>query len=111
MNKAAGRHQQWSAGSGKNRLAINQLQQQRWVDEATVDVVPEALLARLHDRPRTPVTDVVSRIIEERGGDDLVLEGRRQLLDLAPQHGWTVVDATDCDAALAALSEAVAARP
>jgi enterochelin esterase-like enzyme len=37
VNKAAGRHQQWSAGSGKNRLAINQLQQQRWVDEATVD--------------------------------------------------------------------------
>ena len=60
-----------------------------------LDVAPEALLARLHGRPRTPVTDVVSRIIEERGGDDLVLEGRRQLLDLAPQHGWTVVDATD----------------
>ena len=37
MNKATGRHQQWSAGSGKNRLAINQLQQHRWVDEATVD--------------------------------------------------------------------------
>jgi enterochelin esterase-like enzyme len=37
VNKAAGRSQQWSAGSGKNRLAINQLQQQRWVDEATVD--------------------------------------------------------------------------
>ena len=76
-----------------------------------LDVAPEVLLPRLHERPRTPVTDVVSRIIEERGGDDLVLEGRRQLLDLARQHGWTVVDATDCDAALAALSEAVAARP
>jgi enterochelin esterase-like enzyme len=37
VNKAAGRSQQWSAGSGKNRLAINQLQQQRWVDEATLD--------------------------------------------------------------------------
>jgi predicted kinase len=74
-----------------------------------LDVAPEELLARLHDRPRTPVTDVVSRIIEERGGDDLVLEGRRRLLDLAPQHGWTVVDATDCDAALAALPDVVAA--
>ena len=74
-----------------------------------LDVAPEALLPRLHGRPRTPVTDVVSRIIEERGGDDLVLEGRRQLLDLAPQHGWTVVDATYRDAALAALSDVVAA--
>ena len=37
MNKAAGRHHHWSAGSGTNRLAINQLQQQGPVDEATVD--------------------------------------------------------------------------
>jgi enterochelin esterase-like enzyme len=37
VNKAAGRHHHWSAGSGTNRLAINQLQQQGWVDEATVD--------------------------------------------------------------------------
>ena len=64
---------------------------------------PELLLPRLHGRAGTPVNAVVSRIIEERGGDELVLEGRRQLLDLAPLRGWTVVDATDLDAALAAL--------
>ena len=75
-----------------------------------LDVAPEVLLPRLHERPRTPVTDVVSRIIEERGGDDLVLEGRCQLLDLARQHGWTVVDATDRDGALATLSDVVVAR-
>ena len=40
----------------------------------------------------------------------LVLEGRCQLLDLAPQHGWTVVDATEAEATLAALSDLVAAR-
>jgi hypothetical protein len=32
-----GRSQYWSAGSGDNRLAINQLQQQDAVDEAAVD--------------------------------------------------------------------------
>jgi predicted kinase len=74
-----------------------------------LDVAPETLLSRLRGRPRTPVNDVVARIIEERGGDDLVLEGRCQLLDLAPQHGWTVVDATDHDATLAGLSDLVAA--
>jgi enterochelin esterase-like enzyme len=37
VNKAAGRHHHWSAGSGTNRLAINQLQQQGWADESTVD--------------------------------------------------------------------------
>jgi predicted kinase len=72
-----------------------------------LDVAPETLLARLHGRPVTPVSSVVSRIIEERGGDELVLEGRRQLLELAPEHGWTVVDTTDRDAALAALARAV----
>ena len=72
-----------------------------------LDVAPETLLARLHARPVTPVSSVVSRIIEERGGDELVLEGRRQLLELAPEHGWTVVDTTDRDAALAALARAV----
>ena len=75
-----------------------------------LDVAPDVLLPRLHGRPRTPVTDVVARIIEERGGDDLVLEGRRQLLALARQHGWAVVDATARDAALATLSDLVAAR-
>ena len=69
-----------------------------------LDVAPDVLLPRLHGRPQTTVTDVVARIIEERGGDDLVLEGRRQLLDLARQHGWDLVDATEHDAALAALS-------
>ncbi len=47
---------------------------------------------------------MISRIIEERGGDALVLEGRLQLLDLAQEHGWAVVDTTDRDAALAALA-------
>ena len=75
-----------------------------------LDVAPETLLSRLHGRPRTPVNDVVARIIEERGGDDLVLEGRCLLLDLAPQLGWTVVDATEQDATLDGLSDLVAAR-
>lgn len=68
-------------------------------------VEPEVLLPRLHARVVTPVTAVVSRIIEERGGDPLVLEGRQQLLDLAPVHGWTVVDATDRESALDALED------
>ena len=46
-------------------------------------VEPDLLLQRLHARTATPVTAVISRIIEERGGDPLVLEGRQQLLDLA----------------------------
>lgn len=72
-----------------------------------LDVSPDLLLERLHGRAVTPVTAVVSRIIEERGGDDLVLRGRRDLLDLAPTQGWTVVDATDRDAALARLAALV----
>jgi predicted kinase len=47
-----------------------------------LDVAPDVLLERLHHRTETPVTAVISRIIEERGGDPLVLEGRQQLLDL-----------------------------
>ncbi|WP_299928811.1 AAA family ATPase [uncultured Nocardioides sp.] len=70
-------------------------------------VEPEVLLPRLHARATTPVNTVVSRIIEERGGDELVLEGRRQLLDLAPAHGWSVVDATDHASALATLSDVI----
>ena len=66
-------------------------------------VPPDALLSGCTPASATPVTTVVSRIIEERGGDALVLEGRRQLLGLAEVHGWPVVDATDRDAALAAL--------
>jgi predicted kinase len=76
-----------------------------------LDVAPEVLLSRLRDRPRTPVSDVVSRIIEERGGDPLVLEGRQQLLDLAPTHGWTVVDATGREPALAELTTLVRSQP
>lgn len=75
----------------------------------TVD--PQVLLERLYARERTPVTEVVSRIIEERGGDALVLEGRQQLLDMAEGRGWTVVDATDRDAALAALDGVRRAPP
>lgn len=48
----------------------------------------------------------MSRIIEERGGDALVLEGQQQLLDLAAQHGWTVVDVTDRDEALRDIARA-----
>ncbi|HYH73536.1 MAG TPA: AAA family ATPase [Nocardioides sp.] len=69
-----------------------------------LSVEPDVLLSRLHRRSPTPVTEVVSRIIAERGGDGLVLEGRQQLLDLALQRGWAVVDATDRNAALAALA-------
>ena len=72
-----------------------------------LDVAPEVLLERLHARDVTPVTAVVSRIIEERGGDELVLEGRRQLLDLAPEQGWAVVDARETLSALTALARAV----
>jgi predicted kinase len=75
-----------------------------------LDVAPDVLLPRLHGRQRTPVSAVVSRIIEERGGDTLVLEGRRHLLDLALQHGWAVVDATEREAALVELSDVVAAN-
>ena len=67
---------------------------------------PDVLLDRLRGRAVTPVTEVVSRIIEERGGDGLVLEGRQQLLDLAPEHGWAVVDATDHDIALRGIADA-----
>lgn len=66
---------------------------------------PEDLLQRLHARDLTPVSAVISRIIEERGGDDLVLEGRHQLLDLALDRGLPVIDATHRDAALAALEQ------
>ena len=66
-------------------------------------VEPDLLLQRLHARAATPVTAVISRIIEERGGDPLVLEGRQQLLDLASERGWAVVDATDRRSALAEL--------
>jgi predicted kinase len=72
-----------------------------------LDVAPDVLLERLHARALTPVTAVVSQIIEERGGDELVLEGRRQLLDLAPSHGWAVVDASEREPALAALAALV----
>ena len=73
-----------------------------------LDAPPEVVLHRLHARATTPVTAVISRIIEERGGDDLVLEGRRQLLGLAQDKGWTVVDTRDREAALAALATLVA---
>ena len=72
-----------------------------------LDVAPEVLLDRLHSREVTPVSAVVSRIIEERGGDALVLQGRQQLLDLAPERGWTVVDTADREAALSALASVV----
>jgi len=71
---------------------------------------PDLLLQRLHAREQTPVTTVVSRIIEERGGDELVLEGRGDLLALAPERGYPVIDATDREAALGALEDARAGR-
>ena len=74
-----------------------------------LDVAPDVLLARLHARELTHVTAVISRIIEERGGDELVLEGRRQLLEQARERGWPVVDTTDHESALAALARAVCA--
>ena len=68
---------------------------------------PRDLLARLHARDVTPVSAVISQIIEERGGDRLVLEGRQQLLDLAADRGLPMIDATDRDAALASLERAL----
>ncbi len=73
-----------------------------------LDAPPDIVLHRLHHRAESPVTAVISRIIEERGGDELVLEGRRQLLDLASETGCTVVDTTDRAAALAVLAGLVA---
>ena len=72
-----------------------------------LDAAPDVVLHRLHHREDSPVTAVISRIIEERGGDDLVLEGRLQLLDLAQQNDWPVVDTTDRQEALAALAALV----
>jgi len=67
---------------------------------------PDVLLARLRARAVTPVTEVVSRIIEERGGEALVLEGRSQLLAIAGDRGLAVVDATDRDRALRGIADA-----
>jgi predicted kinase len=72
-----------------------------------LDAAPEILLHRLHHRTETPVTAVISRIIEERGGDALVLEGRQQLLELASQRDWAVVDTSERDRALEALDSLV----
>ncbi|MBL0748081.1 AAA family ATPase [Nocardioides baculatus] len=72
-----------------------------------LDAAPDDVLHRLHHRAETPVTAVISRIIEERGGDDLVLEGRRQLLDLARKNGCPLVDTTDREAALRELAALV----
>lgn len=68
---------------------------------------PDALLARLHARVATPVSTVISRIIEERGGDELVLRGQEQLLDLVAPRGLTVVEASRRDTALADLDALV----
>ena len=67
----------------------------------------DELLPRLHARSETPVTAVVRRIIEERGGDELVLRGQRELIELAAQRGMAVVDATDAPTALAELAALV----
>ena len=72
-----------------------------------LDAEPDVLLHRLHHRAETPVTAVISRNIEARRGDPLVLEGRLQLLDLASANDWPVVDTTDRDAALAELDALV----
>ena len=64
---------------------------------------PDELLRRLHARVPTPVSTVIGRIIEERGGDELVLRGQEQLLDLADPRGLTLVEAADRDVALTEL--------
>ncbi|MCY7401336.1 MAG: ATP-binding protein [Nocardioides sp.] len=71
-----------------------------------LSLAPEKLLERLHARPQTPVTAVISRIIDERGGDALVVRGGEQLLELAGERGMTVIDATDEGTALQALAAA-----
>lgn len=70
-----------------------------------LSLAPGKLLERLHAREQTPVTEVISRIIAERGGDALVVRGGEQLLEIAGDRGMTVVDATDRDTALRALAE------
>ena len=70
-----------------------------------LSLAPEKLLDRLHAREETPVTAVISRIIAERGGDDLVVRGGEELLELAGERALTVIDVTDHDAALRALGE------
>jgi len=69
-----------------------------------LSLAPHKLLERLHARPQTPVTAVISRIIDERGGDALVVRGGEQLLELAGERGMTVIDATDEGPALHALA-------
>lgn len=64
---------------------------------------PAALLARLHTREVTPLVDTINRLIEVRGGDDLVLRGRAQLLELAAERDLAVVPADDLSVAVAAL--------
>ena len=64
---------------------------------------PDELLRRLHARVPTPVSTVIGRIIEERGGDELVIRGQEQLLDLAGPRGLTVLEAVDPDATRARL--------
>lgn len=71
-----------------------------------LSLAPEKLLQRLHAREQTPVTAAISQIIDERGGDDLVVQGGEQLLELAGARGLTVIDATDRDCALRAIGEA-----
>lgn len=70
-----------------------------------LSLAPQKLLDRLHAREETPVTAVISRIIAERGGDDLVVRAGAQLLELAGERGMRVVDATDRCEALRALGE------
>lgn len=72
-----------------------------------LDADPGVLLDRLRARARTPVVEVVSRIIAERGGDEVVLRGRAELLALAPTQGWIVVDTSDRQPALARLHDLV----
>ena len=71
-----------------------------------LSLAPEMLLDRLHARAETPVTAVISRIIEERGGDASSLRGAASSCSSWPRSAaWTVVDATDQDARCAALDE------
>ncbi len=76
-----------------------------------LSLAPQDLLTRLHAREQTPVIEAISRIIAERGGDDLVVNGGEQLLELAGQRGLTVIDATDQAAALRALDEVHSVSP
>lgn len=76
--------------------------------DGVVLVAPrEELLRRLHGRPADRLVTVVNRVIEERGGDALVLRGQAQLLELAQTRGYPVIEAAAVDGTVRALDAVI----